>query len=310
MLRKTFSRRQFFGSFLGAAAGLSAATLACNRPVQNKQSEGTLFDISLAEWSLHRTLRRGDLDHLDFARTSRQEYGIDAVEYVNTFFFDHARDQDYLLDMRSRAGGEGVKSLLIMCDEEGRIGDPDSEARTTAIQNHYKWIDAAKFLECHSIRVNAASEGSWDEQMKLAADGLRRLTEFGDEQGINVLVENHGGISSNGQWLSGVMEAVDHPRCGTLPDFGNFWVSDTERYDNYQGVAELMPYAKAVSAKSLDFDENGNETDLDYQRLLRIVLDAGYKGYVGIEYEGDKLSEPEGIRATKALLERVREELG
>ena len=197
-----------------------------------------------------------------------------------------------------------------MCDEEGRLGDPDSAARTTTIQNHYKWIDAAKFLECHSIRVNAASEGSWDEQMKLAADGLRRLTEYGDEQGINVIVENHGGISSNGQWLSGVIEAVDHPRCGTLPDFGNFWVSDTERYDNYQGVAELMPYAKAVSAKSLDFDENGNETDLDYRRLLRIVLDAGYRGCIGIEYEGDRQSEPEGIRATKALLERVRDELG
>jgi sugar phosphate isomerase/epimerase len=164
-------------------------------------------------------------------------------------------------------------------------------------------------LGCHSIRVNAGSSGSWKEQVKLEADGLSRLTELGAEQDINVIVENHGGLSSNGAWLAGVMEAVDHPRCGTLPDFGNFQTEPGVWYDKYLGVGELMPYAKAVSAKSHVFDESGNEAEIDFFRMMRLVLDAGYRGYVGIEYEGTQLGEPDGIRATKALLERVRTEL-
>ena len=297
---RSWNRRQFLQTSTLMAAGLGL----WRRPTSGM--EEPLFKISLAEWSLHRALQNGDLDHLDFITSTRRDYGIDAVEYVNQFFSEHAKDKDYLAEMKSRATGEGVRSLLIMCDAEGRLGDPDDKARTTAVENHYKWIEAAKFLDCHSIRVNAASEGSWDEQMKLAADGLRRLAEFGDEHEINVIVENHGGLSSNGQWLAGVIKRVDHPRSGTLPDFGNFRVSDTENYDNYKGVAELMPFAKAVSAKSYEFDEDGNESRVDYPRLVKIVLDAGYKGYIGIEYEGDQLSEPEGIRATKALLERLQ----
>lgn len=268
-----------------------------------------LFRISLAEWSLHRAIFAGDFDHLDFAGAAIKDYGIEAVEYVNQFFFEKANDQAYLREMKKRAEGEGVRSLLIMCDREGRLGDPDDKKRTQTVENHYKWVEAAKFLGCHSIRVNARSAGSYDEQMKLAADGLRRLVEFGDQHEINVIVENHGGLSSNGQWLTGVMKLVDHPRCGTLPDFDNFRVSREEEYDRYKGVKEMMPYAKAVSAKSHDFDEQGNETTTDYLRMMKIVLDAGYRGYVGIEYEGQKLSEPEGIRATKVLLERVREQL-
>jgi sugar phosphate isomerase/epimerase len=269
-------------------------------------AEGASFQISLAEWSLHRALQSGELDHLDFITNAHKAYGLHAVEYVNQFFKDRAKDTDYLTEMKTRADGEGVHSLLIMCDGEGRLGDPDDEARTIAVENHYRWVEAAKFLGCHSIRVNAASEGSWDEQKKLAADGLRRLAEFGDQHDINVIVENHGGLSSNGQWLSEVIQTVDHPRSGTLPDFGNFQISDTETYDNYRGVEELMPFAKAVSAKSYEFDEEGNETVLDYPRLVKIVVDAGYSGYIGIEYEGSRLSEPEGIRATKALLQRLQ----
>jgi sugar phosphate isomerase/epimerase len=281
---------------------------ALNNPIF-AAAEEPLFKISLAEWSLHRTLQAGQLDHLDFAKTAKRDFGLDAIEYVNVFFFDKAKDKEYLLEMKKRAGGEGVRSLLIMCDREGRLGDPDEIERRKAVENHYKWIEAAKFLGCHSIRVNAASSGSYDEQMKLAADGLRKLAEFGAEHGLNVIVENHGGLSSNGEWLSGVIKMVDHPRSGTLPDFGNFRVKGDEWYDRYKGVKELMPFAKAVSAKSHDFDENGNETQTDYLRMLKIVLTAGYHGYVGIEYEGSRLSEPEGIRATKTLLERVRKQL-
>ncbi len=262
------------------------------------------FRISLAQWSLHRTLRSGKLDHLDFAKVSRQDYGVDAIEYVNSFFKDRATDPAYLAQMNTRAKDHGVYQHLIMCDGEGRLGDPDAAKRREAVENHRKWLEAAKTLGCVSIRVNAASEGTFEEQQKLAADGLRQLSERGAPLDINVIVENHGGLSSNGQWLAGVMKMVDHPRCGTLPDFGNFY-----EYDRYQGVADLMPFAKAVSAKSHDFDEQGNETGKDYRRLMKIVTGAGYHGWVGIEYEGKTLSEPEGILATKRLLTRVAQEM-
>jgi sugar phosphate isomerase/epimerase len=251
----------------------------------------------------------GHLNNLDFPRVARMEYGVEAVEYVNTFFEGRGGDQIYLSDLKDRCESLGVRSLLIMCDGEGAMGDPDTAARVQAVENHYLWVEAARFLGCHSIRVNARSQGTPETQRDLVSDGLRRLVEFADPAGINVLVENHGGISSNGGWLASVMEAVDHPRCGTLPDFGNFDLGSGQRYDPYQGVEELMPHAMAVSAKSHVFDAEGNERELDYHRLLRIVLDAGYRGFVGIEYEGTELPEDEGIRATKRLLEGVRADL-
>ncbi len=272
-------------------------------------SDNLPFKISLAEWSLHRALHSKKIDHLDFISLTKTEFGLDAVEYVNSFFFDKAQDQKYLNEMKTRADDHDVKSLLIMCDNEGNLGDPDENKRNQAVENHYKWAEAAKFLGCHSIRVNARSEGSWDDQIELAADGLRRLNEFGDSIGINTIVENHGGLSSNGKWLSAVMERVDHSRVGTLPDFGNFRIQGDEWYDRYQGMKELMPYAKAVSAKSHEFDEKGNETGSDYYRIMNIVLDAGYKGYVGIEYEGSVHTEMEGIRLTNDLLKKIRDSI-
>jgi sugar phosphate isomerase/epimerase len=217
--------------------------------------------------------------------------------------------------MNARASDQGVTQLLIMCDGEGNLGDADDAQRTQAIQNHHKWVHAAKTLGCHSIRVNAASSGTYEEQMERAADGLRRLTEFAEPFGINVIVENHGGLSSNGAWLSGVMMKVDHPMCGTLPDFGNFcmdWSRSSEPdawYDRYKGTGELMPFAKAVSAKSHEFDADGNETGTDYRKMLKVVLDAGYRGWIGVEYEGSKHSPRDGSRLTKQLLETIRDEM-
>ena len=270
-----------------------------------------LFKISLAEWSLHKTLFGGKMDHLDYAKVAKREFGIEAVEYVNQFFKDKATDGNYLMEMRKRAEGEGVQSVLIMIDGEGNLGDADETKRSKAVENHHKWVEAAKFLGCHSIRVNAATgnTGSYEEQQDRAADGLAALADFAKDYRIGVIVENHGGLSSNGAWLAGVMKKVNLPNCGTLPDFGNFRVSRDEEYDRYKGVKELMPHALAVSAKSHDFDENGNETHTDYLKMMKIVLKAGYHGHVGIEYEGSKLSEMEGIQATKDLLVRVREEL-
>ena len=278
------------------------------------------FEISLAQWSLHRSLYSGELDHLDFAKISKENFGIDAIEYVNSFFFEKAEDKSYLREMKNRADDYGVKSLLIMCDNEGSLGDPDNQKRQKAVENHYKWHEAAKYLGCHSIRVNAylteslhglevgdyTKTGSYDNQVSLAADGLRKLTEFGANIGINTIVENHGGLSSDGAWLASVMKAVDHPMCGTLPDFGNFRIEGDRWYDRYKGVKELMPFAKAVSAKSHDFDSNGNETQTDFYRMMDIVIDAGYSGYVGIEYEGSEMDEMSGIKATKDLLDRVK----
>jgi len=264
------------------------------------------FEISLAQWSWHKRLfgeAEPKMDHLDFI-TEAHALGINAVEYVNQFFIDKAGDTKYLAEMKRRADNLGIRSVLIMCDDEGNLGDPDAKRRAQAVENHHKWVHAAKFLGCHSIRVNAYSEGSYDEQLKLAADGLRGISEYAAGHEMNVNVENHGGLSSDGKWLTSVIEAVDLPNCGSLPDFGNF----PPEIDPYEAVEMLMPYAKSVSAKSFDFDENGDETKIDYRRMMKIVLDAGYNGYVGIEYEGDRLSETEGITATKKLLEKIRAE--
>jgi L-ribulose-5-phosphate 3-epimerase len=296
-------------TFLAASAAAGVAAMTGRMHAEEKPAE--IFQISLAEWSLHRALKAGKLDNLDFAKTAKEDYGIDAVEFVNQFFMDKAKDQKYLGELKQRAGDLGVKMLLIMCDDVGDLGHPDDAKRTAAVENHYQWVEAAKFLGCHSIRVNARSSNQdFAESQKLAADGLRRLSEFGAKHGLNVIVENHGGLSSNGKWLAGVMKLVNLPNCGTLPDFGNFNVSKDEEYDRYQGVDELMPFAKAVSAKSHDFDESGNDTQTDYFKMMDIVVNKhGYHGYCGIEYEGSKLSEPEGIKATKKLLERVRTEM-
>ena len=300
-------RRDFTKASLLALAGLGLSPSM----VTASTSSAPLYQISLAQWSLHRALFDGELDNLDFAETAQEEFGIGAVEYVNQFFMDQATNQGYLQKMKRRADNAGVDSLLIMCDGEGALGHPDASERAQAVENHHKWVDAAKFLGCHSIRVNAATndEGSYEEQMKRAADGLRQLTEYAAPKDINVIVENHGGLSSNGEWLAGVMETVDHSHCGTLPDFGNFTIREGEAFDRYKGVRLLMPHAKGVSAKTFAFDEKGFETTIDYPRIMRIVLKAGYRGHVGIEYEGDGLGEYEGIRASKQLLLQTRKQL-
>ena len=285
----------------GLALPLTSASIFSSCSKQKSLS------ISLAEWSLHRALYSKEINHLDFISLARTKFEIDAVEYVNTFFFDKAKDKKYLNEMNIIAKDNGVKSLLIMCDNEGNLGDPNNEKRNKAVENHFKWADAAKFLGCHSIRVNARSDNnlSSSEQLNLAADGLNKLVDYCSDIEINTIVENHGGLSSNGKWLSELMKKVAHPNLGTLPDFGNFLIENDNWYDRYLGVEELMPYAKAVSAKSHEFNSNGDEVRTDYKRMMQIVLKSGYSGYVGIEYEGDKHSEYEGIQLTKDLLNKI-----
>lgn len=289
------------------------------QPLFAADGKKPLWKLSLAQWSLHKELFDKKIDNLDFAKTAKSEWGIDGVEYVNQFFKGKAGDESYLGEMKKRAAGEGVHSLLIMVDGEGKLGDPDEAKRKQAVNNHYKWVEAAKFLGCHAIRVNAASGGTYQEQVKLAADGLRALSEFGAKHDISVIVENHGGLSSNGAWLAEVIKTVDHKGCGTLPDFGNFGIDKKKGdwYDRYTGTKELMPYAKAVSAKTYDFDESRPfvtidsrwKKETDFLRMMKIVVDAGYTGYVGIEYEGHGLPEREGIQKSKELLDRVHAKL-
>ena len=240
-MRTPMNRRRFLRQ--SAIAAASAGAAACGQGRLLGDEKPPLFKISLAQWSLHRALSNGKLKNLDFAQQATTEYGIDAVEYVNQFFKDKAKDQEYLAEMKSRAADQGVRNVLIMIDDEGNLGDPDEARRTKAVEKHYPWVEAAKFLGCHSIRVNAHSKGSPEEQAKLVTDGLRRVAEFGATAGIGVIVENHGGLSSNGAWLTSVIKAVNLPNCGTLPDFGNFGT-----YDRYQGVKEMMPFAKGVSS--------------------------------------------------------------
>ena len=300
------NRRRFLHGTMTAVAATAVPTaLSWGGSIPT----ASLYDISLAQWSLHKTLFGKKMDHLDFAKVTKETFGISAVEYVNQFFKDKAEDQAYLAEMNKRAADHGVKQLLIMIDGEGNLGDANLNKRAEAVKRHYKWVDAAKTLGCHSIRVNAASSGSYEDQVHRAADGLRSLSEYAKEAGLNVIVENHGGLSSNGKWLASVIEKVGLENCGTLPDFGNFNIGGGEFYDRYQGIQELMPFAKGVSAKSHDFDDQGNEIHTDYAKMVKIVLDAGYRGFIGIEYEGGKIDETAGILATKKLLERVREQL-
>jgi L-ribulose-5-phosphate 3-epimerase len=299
---KNQNRRNFLKTTLAASAG----TMLVSPALAGMAAKKSPYKISLAEWSLHKTLFANEMTNLQFPVVAR-EMGITGVEYVNQFFKDKAKDEKYLAELKKICKNEGVKSVLIMCDGEGMVGHPEKEERIKTVENHKRWVDAAAHLGCHSIRVNAGSKGTYEEQQKLAADGLHMLCEYGDTKKINIIVENHGGLSSNGDWLAGVMKMVNHKRVGTLPDFGNFIIDRQtgEEFDRYKGMELLMPFAKGVSAKSNNFDTEGNETKSDFYRIMKIVQASGFEGYVGIEYEGSVLPEKEGIMATKKLLEKV-----
>jgi sugar phosphate isomerase/epimerase len=304
------SRRLFLESTVasGAVLGLSSSkSWAAESSGQPKAGPIGDFKISLAEWSLHRALRAAKIENLDFPRIAREDYGIEGVEFVNQFFKDKAHDSTYLKDLKKRAQDAGVTCVLIMIDGEGDLSSERQERRMEAVENHKKWVDAAASLGCHAIRINTG-EHYGPTHVGPVAETCGMLTEYGAQHRISIICENHGGPSSNPDSMVALMKAVGKPTFGTLPDFGNFPLDRQGHYtiDVYDAIARMMPYAKGVSAKSYDFDAAGKETKLDYARIMKIVTDAGYHGYVGIEYEGDRLGEPEGIRATKRLLESLR----
>jgi sugar phosphate isomerase/epimerase len=302
-------RRSFLKSAL-AGGSLMGLGLNPNLALAAKPGEGGAgaFKISLAEWSLNKLLFAKEINNLDFPKIAREQYGIEGVEFVNQFFKDKAHDSAYLKDLKSRANDHGVTCVLIMIDGEGDMSATDKAKRDKAVENHKKWVDAAAALGCHSIRINTGEHYS-PTDVGAVAESCSALTEYGAGNKIGIICENHGGPSSDPDALIALMKAVNNPNFGTLPDFGNFLKGGDGKYkiDIYDAIARMMPYAKGVSAKSYDFDEKGNETTLDYARIMKIVTKAGYHGFVGIEYEGSRLSEPEGIKATKKLLESLRE---
>jgi sugar phosphate isomerase/epimerase len=307
------SRRQF----LQQSTLIAGAVLAA--PVTNAM-ENPKLKLSLAQWSLHRALEAGTVDHLDFPGIAKSTYGIDAVEYVNGFFGgkkmnfkDAATNTNYLAELLARSRDAGVVNHLIMVDNEGLLALPDDSKRLTAVNDHKKWIDAAKVLGCKTVRVNLHGEGKSSDKLTASVDSLSLLGEYARPMNINVVVENHGSNSSNGTWIAKVMKAVNKPNVGTLPDFGNFcmshpWGSTQEgcekAYDRYKGVEETLPFAKGVSAKTYDFDANGEQPLIDYKKLLDIVKKSGFNGYIGVEFEGNSQSEDSGIRNTIALIKR------
>ncbi len=298
------------GTLAFGLSGISNLVKGLQIPFSNSDS---FFTISLAEWSLHRTISSGQMTNLDFPRVAKKTYGISVIEYVNSFFMDKAEDTKYLNDLLTRCKDNNVINHLIMCDDEGPLGDADDKKRKKAVENHYKWVDAAKYLGCITIRVNTYGEGSPVDVQSAAADGLDQLADYASKQNINVIVENHGGVTSNGNWMEQLMKKANRNNIGTLPDFGNFCIEYSTgpdrkcmtEYDKYKGVAQMMPFAKGVSAKTRDFDENGNCVETDYFKMMKIVKDFGFRGYAGIEFEGKNCSEDEGIKKSKILLEKV-----
>jgi sugar phosphate isomerase/epimerase len=280
------------------------------------------FKLSLAQWSIHKMIREDGVDPYTFAEKAKN-WGFSGLEYVSQLYPADGDDNEYSEEAmasfieKSNAAAEkhGMENVLIMIDGQGNLAVSDAAERTAAVERHHKWVDAAQAMGCHSIRVNLAGSDDPEEWKSNSVDGLTQLGNYAKEKNINVIVENHGGLSSNGAMLADVMATVDMDNVGTLPDFGNFCIERSadgcaEMYDIYKGVKELMPYAKAVSAKTHDFDEDGNETEIDYVKMLKIVKDHGYTGYIGVEYEGSELGEKEGIMATKELMLKAAQEIG
>ena len=304
------SRRRFLNAgTLGAAAAVLAPSrlLASHHLAGETPAVEPWFDISLAQWSLNRAFWSGTKDKLRFAAIAKHDFGISAVEYVNQFYLE-GFSPAVTAELKRVSAGEGVRNVLIMCDRCGRLGDPDPAAQTASVEAHRPWLEAARELGCHAIRVNAFSEASesYGTQLDRTADGLRRVCELGDTFGLNVVVEPHGGLSSNGAWLAALMDLVDHPRVGTLPDFGNYGDRGAGwSYDIYLGTEQSMPYAKGVSAKTFGFGVDGEENTMDFRRLMRIVQDSGFTGFVGAEWEGNAIDEDTGVALTRDLLVKL-----
>jgi sugar phosphate isomerase/epimerase len=304
-------RRSFIKSSVLGAGALAAV------PLMAKSSKEKLLKISLAQWSLHRSFRNGSLDPVDFASIALEKYQIDAIEFVNGLYPDKARDESFWIRMRARSEAVGVNNLVLMVDDEGDLGAASEKKRLQAVENHFKWVHAAKLLACPTVRVNAFGDADREIFRMAIMDGMSRLADYAAKLDISIVIENHGLFSSDAALIAGIIKEVNRPNFGSFPDFGNWCLSAKwgttqgaceKLYDRYQGVEELLPYAKAVSAKSYNFNEQGEDTKIDFYRLMKLVKESSYDGYIGIEYEGLEKSEHEGILMTKKLMKKAWEQ--
>jgi L-ribulose-5-phosphate 3-epimerase len=300
MKRRVFIRKTVMGT----------ATLAA-MPVIGCNANEKVLQISLAQWSLHRSFNDGTFDPVDFATIASEKYDIHAVEYVNNFYRDRVADDTFWNQMKSRSLDAGVQNMVLMVDDEGDLGAADQKERLQSVENHYKWVHAANLLGCRTMRVNAFGDPDREIYRASIMDAMARLADYAAQSDLNIVIENHGLFSSDAELIAGIIKEVNRPNFGSLPDFGNWCLSAKwgttqgecdQVYDRYKGVAELLPYAKAVSAKSYNFNEQGEDTKIDYYKMMKMVKESDYNGYIGIEYEGEEKSEHEGILLTKDLM--------
>ena len=312
-------RKEFIKLASTSALGISSlGYMSLQKPKE------LFFKLSLAQWSLHKNIKYGDMDPYEFAQVAKS-FNFSGIEYV-TALYDNVmkvRDGDMskAITFWARKNKKlekinDIKNVLIMIDEIEGLAEENKSRRLKAVENHKMWIDAAEIMGCESVRLNLYGSSNAEKWKDLSVKSLSELGSYAKNSGVNVIVENHGRISSDIPKLMDVIYGVDMDNVGTLPDFGNFCMADEGYgsvfdgscetvYDFYKGVEEMMPKAFAVSAKSNDFDENGDEKTIDYMRMMKIVKSFGYTGYVGVEYEGNRLSEEEGIKATRDLLIKI-----
>lgn len=287
------NRRSFLQTGVLASAALLSAPHAMSwpRPTENK--------ISLATWSIVRSHRAGVWKLPDVARICREDFGIDGIEYV-TGFFDSV-NYGYLQSLNRQAEEHGVENVLIMVDGEGPMVAEEKSERMQAAINHRKWVDIAGYLGCHAIRCNAFGGGpTYDEDpdsIQRAAESFSALVEYAREFEINIIIENHGGLSSDPRWLPDLCQAMDSNHFGLLPDYGNY---NLDEVNVYEAIDQAMPYAKGVSVKA-GWQPDGSHPQYDVERLLGISLESGYSGYWGIESglrrsRDDAPTTAEGIR--------------
>ncbi len=314
MKRVHFLQNMSLALFGVSTLGFANKSMKSKHPLIKSKNKKTI-QLSLAQWSLNKSIRGGTLDPYDFAKIA-SDFGFSGLEYVTHLYKDiyNAKDKTKAIEnFVSKSLTESQKydldNVLIMIDGEGHLSNKNQTKRQLAVENHNVWVDAAAKLGCKAIRVNLYGTTNQQLWKELSVKSLMSLSEHASKSNINIVVENHGGLSSNAGLLMEVINAVNLPNCGTLPDFGNFCIAKEEgicvnEYDKYKGVQEMMPKALAVSAKSYDFDPQGNETKIDYERMLNIVLEAGYAGYIGVEYEGNRMPAEDGILHTKRLIEK------
>ena len=251
--------------------------------------------LSLAEWSLRREILDFQPRHLELARVAKDVFGLDAIEYRSTFFADKATDFGYLGEMKKRQEDLGVRAVLIEVENEGPLGAQEDWDRWTAIDAHFKWLAAAAFLGCESVSVPAEGLVRGAPYLDWMADSLQRLGGIAKPYGINVLVANRVGLACDGSWMAKLMDRTAVPWVGAHPHVGNVDLGGGKAYPRYQGVEEMMPFAKALSVR-------GGSSEIEFGKIAKLAAESNYARYVGIEWDG--AGDPR--EGTKRTIELVR----